>query len=109
VVGFDNTYSAGAMSFTFQDNLGNPIGAGPIAADFTSQFRTYFTTSTDGGGFAMLVTFPVVGNAAAVGAVNIQMTNSAGTAPTTQLVFINDTGGCVLVGNVLSCPGAPTQ
>lgn len=109
VWGFDNTYSAGAMSFGFQDNVGNPIGAGPITADFTAQFRTYFTSSSDGGGFAMLVTFPITGNAADVGSVNMQLTNSAGTSTITQTVFLNDTGGCVLVGNVLSCPPAPTQ
>jgi hypothetical protein len=109
VWGFDNTYSAGAMSFTFQDNLGNPIGSGAVSADFTSQFRTYFTTSADGGGFAMLITFPVTGNAAEVGSVNLAMTNSAGTATISQLTFLNDTGTCVLVGNVLSCPATPTQ
>lgn len=109
VWGFDNTYSAGAMSFTFQDNLGNPIGSGPVAADFTSQFRTYFTTSTDASSFAMLVTFPITGNAAEVGSVNVQLTNSAGTATISHLVFLNDTGTCVLFGGVLSCPGAPTQ
>lgn len=109
VVGFDNTYSAGAMSFTFYDNSGKPIGAGPVTADFTSRFRTYFTTSTDGSMFQMLITFPVTGNAADVGSVNMQLTNSAGTQPITQLVFLNDTGTCVLVGNTLTCPPLPSQ
>ncbi len=109
VWGFDNTYSAGAMSFTFYDNSGSPIGSGPVTADFSSQFRTYFSNSTDGGAFAMLVTFPVTGNAADVGSVNVQLTNSTGTTTINQLVFLNDTGTCVLVGNVLSCPPAPTQ
>jgi hypothetical protein len=117
VWGFDNTYSAGAMSFTFYDNsaptqqypFGKPIGSGPITADFTSQFRTYFNTSTDGSAFSMLVSFPITGNAAEVGSVNVQMTNSAGTTTISQLVFLNDTGTCVLSGNVLSCPPAPTQ
>jgi hypothetical protein len=109
VWGFDNTYSAGPMSFTFQDNSGNAIGAGAIAADFSSSFKSYFTGSTDGGAFAMLVSFPITGNAAAVGSVNVKMTNSAGTASITNLVFLNDTGTCVLIGNVLACPGAPTQ
>ena len=106
---FDNTYSAGPMSFTFLDNLGNAIGAGPITADFTSNFRSYFSSATDGGAFAMLLTFPITGNAAAVGSVNLQMTNSAGAASITNLVFLNDTGTCVLIGTVLSCPGTPTQ
>ncbi len=117
VWGFDNTYSAGAMSFTFYDNsvptqqypFGKPIGSGPVLADFASQFLTYFATSTDAGAFAMLVTFPITGNAADVGSVNVQLTNSAGTATISQLVFLNDTGACVLSGSVLSCPPLPTQ
>jgi hypothetical protein len=109
VWGFDNTYSTGAMSFTFYDNLGNPIGAGPIPADFTSAFLNYFATSNDGSAFQMLVSFPVTGNAAEVGSVSVQLTNSAGTATITQLMFRNDTGRCVLTGNVLSCPPASTH
>ncbi len=109
VWGFDNTYSAGPMSFTFFDNLGHAIGAGPVTADFSSSFRSYFSASADGGAFAMLVTFPVTGNAAEVGSVNVQMTNAAGVATISNLVFLNDTGTCVLIGNALSCPGSPTQ
>jgi hypothetical protein len=109
VWGFDNTDSAGPMSFTFLDGLGNPIGAGPVTADFTSAFHNYFASSTDGGAFQMLVTFPVTGNSAEVGSVDLQMTSAAGTTTISQLVFLNDTGTCVLVGNVLSCPPAPTQ
>jgi hypothetical protein len=109
VWGFDNTYSAGAMSFSFEDNLGNSIGSGPVPANFTSQFQTYFGGSADGSAFQMLVTFPVTGNAAKVGSVNVQLTNSAGTSTISQLVFLNDTGTCVLVGTLPSCPAAPTQ
>lgn len=107
--GFDNTYSAGPMSFTFYDAAGNPIGSGPISADFTPNFKTYFSSSTDGGSFAVVVTFPITGNAAEVGSVNVQMTNSIGSANITGLAFLNDTGTCVLVNNVLTCPPAPTQ
>ncbi len=109
VWGFDNTYSAGEMSFTFLDDTGTPIGAGPVPADFGSAFLNYFATSTDGSAFAMLVSFPITGNAAEVGSVNVQMTNSAGTTTITQLGFLNDTGTCVLVGNTLTCPPAITQ
>ncbi len=109
VWGFDNTYSAGPMNFTFFDNTGNPIGSGAVPADFTSSFRGYFSTSTDGGAFAMLVTFPVSGNSAEVGSVNVQMTNASGSTTISNLVFLNDSGTCVLIGNTLSCPPAPTQ
>ncbi len=107
--GFDNTYSAGPMSFTFYDAAGHSIGSGPIAADFTSNFHTYFSNSTDGGSFAVLVTFPITGNAAEVGSVNVQLTNSIGTTTITALPFLNDTGTCVLVNNVLTCPPTPSQ
>jgi hypothetical protein len=109
VWGFDNTYSAGEMSFTFLDNTGTPIGAGAIQADFSSQFRTFFTTAPDGSEFQMLVSFPITGNAAEVGSVNVQLTNSAGTSNITNLSFLNDTGTCVLIGTTLSCPPAITQ
>jgi hypothetical protein len=109
VWGFDNTYSAGEMQFTFLDDTGKPIGAGPVMADFGSAFLNYFATSTDGSAFAMLVTFPITGNAAEVGSVNVQLTNKAGTTTISQLAFLNDTGTCVLVGNTLTCPPAITQ
>jgi hypothetical protein len=104
VWGFDNTYSAGAMSFTFFDDSGNAIGAGLVMANFGSAFLNYFTASADGSAFQMLVSFPITGNAAEVGSVNVQLTNSAGTATISQLGFLNDTGTCVLTGTVLTCP-----
>ncbi len=92
ISGFDNTYSAGAMSFTFYDNNGVVIGSGPITADFTSQFKLYFTGAADGSAFQMLVAFPVTGNSAKVGSVNVQLTNSAGITTISNLIFINDSG-----------------
>jgi hypothetical protein len=109
VWGFDNTYSTGAMSFSFYDDSGNAIGSGPVPADFSSAFLNYFAKSADGSAFQMLVSFPITGNSAEVGSVNVQLTNSAGTASISQLGFLNDTGTCVLTGNVLSCPPASTQ
>jgi len=109
VWGFDNSYSAGPMAFTFYDINGIAIGSGPVTADFTSNFRSYFSSSTDGGSFAMLVTFPITGNAANVGSVDVQLTNSAGITTITNLAFLNDTGQCILVNNVLTCPPLPSQ
>ncbi len=108
--GLDNTYSAGQMSFTFLDNTYNAIGNGAVNANFTQNFQGYFSqfASSFGSMFQMLVSFPITGNAAEVGSVNVQLTNSAGVT-TQNLVFLNDTGTCVLIGNVLSCPAAPTQ
>lgn len=108
---FDNTYTAGPMSFSFLDTSGNAIGAGPVTANFTSAFQTYFSTyaSTGGSAFAMLVSFPVTGKSAEIGFVTVQMTNSAGATTLTNLAVLNDSGTCVLTGNVLSCPGQPTD
>ena len=40
VIGYDNTYTAGSMSFTFYDANSNVIGPGAIPANFTAAFRT---------------------------------------------------------------------
>src|SRR5205807_6439476 len=53
VIGYDNTYTAGAMSFTFYDTSGNTVKPGPIQADFTSAFKLYFATQSAGSAFLM--------------------------------------------------------
>ena len=70
VTGADNTYSAGPMSFTFFDTSGKAIG-GPINADFTSTFKTFFAGQTTGSGFKILLTFPVTGSSAPIGSVTM--------------------------------------
>lgn len=86
VTGADNTYSAGPMSFTFFDTNGKAIG-GPINADFTSTFKTFFAGQTAGSAFKILLTFPVTGSSAPIGSVNMTMTNAAGIATTGSLTF----------------------
>jgi hypothetical protein len=86
VVGYDNTYSAGAMSFTFFDTSGNQIGS-PIAADFTSNFKTFYSGATTGSTFLMRISFPVQGDQTRVGKVQMTLTNSAGQAQTGSLTF----------------------
>jgi hypothetical protein len=86
VLGFDNTYSTGSMSFTFFDIAGNRIG--PIPANFTSDFHAYFASApATGSAFQMRVSFPVTGNSAQISAVDIQLANAAGTTSITQLAF----------------------
>ncbi|MBV8842406.1 MAG: choice-of-anchor D domain-containing protein [Bryobacterales bacterium] len=87
VWGFDNTYSAGQMSFTFYDTAGNMIHPGAVSADFTSQFHTYFAAGNGGSAFQMRVSFPVVGDSTQVGAVDVKLTNSAGAATLQRLTF----------------------
>lgn len=84
--GYDNTYSAGQLSFTFYDTKGNPIAPGAIAVDASSQFHQYFFNNDPAGGaFALQAMFPVYnGDASDVGSVSVTVNNSLG-ATTTKL------------------------
>lgn len=97
VTGFDNTYSAGMMSFTFFDTSGKQVGS-VVSSNFTSCFAGYFglgTTTTgcspagqnSGGTFLMLISFPVLGNQALIGTVQATLTNKAGPVQTGPLTF----------------------
>lgn len=76
--GFDNSYSASQMAFTFHLLNGNILSSGAIAVDATSYFQQYFASTTDGGSFALLANFPVTGDTTQIGSVDVQITNSAG-------------------------------
>jgi hypothetical protein len=81
--GYDNTYSAGQLSFVFYDLKGNAITTIPVNA--TSNFHQYFFTSnTAGGAFALQASFPVTGDVTQVGSVATTLTNSIGQTSTTQ-------------------------
>jgi hypothetical protein len=67
------------MSFTFYDTSGHALG-GALNTDFTSNFRDYLSKSQAGGAFKAVITFPASGDVTQVGGVDIQLTNSAGTA-----------------------------
>jgi hypothetical protein len=84
LTGFDNTYSAGVMTFTFSDISGKALP--PIHADFTQDFRTFFTKSQAGSMFQVRVSFPVTGDASGIGSVDVQLNNSAG-VKTQHLAF----------------------
>jgi hypothetical protein len=88
VVGFDNTYSAGSMSFTFYDLAGNRIAPGPVAASFTSDFQAYFGSAPgSGSAFQMRVDFPVIGTSQLIGSVDVQLSNAAGVTTIPRLTF----------------------
>jgi hypothetical protein len=76
ITGFDNTYTAGSMAFTFNDTSGGPIIGGSLSADFTSNFRDYFAASKIGSMFTATVSFPISGDASQIGSVDVQMSNS---------------------------------
>ncbi len=86
VTAFDNTYTAGPMSFTFFDRNGQPMGA-PIAADFSSSFRAFYQGQSGGSLFLMRVSFPVTGDASLIGSVQATLNNAAGPARTGSLSF----------------------
>jgi len=85
--GFDNTYSASQLAFTFFDKSGATMQPGVIRVDVTSDFRLYFNSTKTGGAFALLATFPVSGNTSLVTGVEVQVTNSAGVVKTQRINF----------------------
>jgi hypothetical protein len=87
LIGFDNTYSASQLAFTFLDANGTTMQPGVIRVDVTSDFRLYFSSTQVGGQFALLATFPVSGDVNLVKGVEVQVTNSAGVARSQRVNF----------------------
>jgi hypothetical protein len=85
LTGFDNTRTAGALSFTFYDAGGNAIAA-PIQANGSSTFAAYFQNSA-GGTFELKAVFPVLGDTSQIAAFQAAVTNSAGTSTTARTNF----------------------
>jgi len=85
--GFDNTRTAGKLSFTFYDSSGNAIQPGAITADATGSFAGYFHSSTLGGVFGLNAVFPVTGGATQVAAVEMSIANSAGSTGSGRISF----------------------
>jgi hypothetical protein len=84
VAGFDNTRTAGHLSFTFYDNGGNAVSPGAIAADATAAFAQYFAGSSLGGNFLLHAAFPVTGNTADIVYFEAVFTNAAGSSTTAR-------------------------
>jgi Abnormal spindle-like microcephaly-assoc'd, ASPM-SPD-2-Hydin len=84
---FDNTRSASSMTFTFFDQSGTPLPPGAISVDVSGALGQFFASSDLGGVFSLHAFFPVNGNPAQVASVEVEMTNSAGTAQTARLPF----------------------
>jgi len=83
--GFDNTYSASQLAFTFYDLTGKELPQGAINVSAASAFKQYFNTTQAGGLFQVLAEFPVTGSTTLIGYVTAQITNSLG-ASTAQLI-----------------------
>jgi hypothetical protein len=81
--GYDNTYTAGQLSFTFYNTSGQVIGSA-IPVDASSNFHQYFYgTDSAGGAFALQASFPVNGDVTQVGSVSVSISNSSGPTSTT--------------------------
>lgn len=90
VQGFDNTYTASQLAFTFFDLKGAAIPGGAVTTDASSEFQPYFKSTQYGGMFRLLLKFPVTGSTAAIGSVSVGITNSAGTTTTSQPVAVTN-------------------
>jgi hypothetical protein len=87
LTGYDNTYSADNLTFTFYDTSGRLISSTPLPAyAIANDFHQYFFGPSDvGGAFSLQASFPVAnGNATQVGSVTLSLTNSAGSTNLTQ-------------------------
>jgi hypothetical protein len=84
ITGFDNTRTAGPVTFTFFDSTGAAID---IRADYTADFAAYFPLSDAGGAFLLHSIFPVAGDASKITEFAVQMTNAAGSATTGKIKF----------------------
>jgi hypothetical protein len=82
--GYDNTYSAGQLSFSFYDISGNLLQPA-IQYNASTQFHQYFFTNNQyGGAFALQATFPDTGDVTKVGSVAVTLSNSAGQTTVTE-------------------------
>jgi hypothetical protein len=87
ITGYDNTRTAGQLSFTFFDVGGNIIAPGTIRGDGAAAFSRFFQGSDLGGTFLLRALFPVTGDSSAVASFSAEITNSAGTAVTAKARF----------------------
>ncbi|HXI41064.1 MAG TPA: choice-of-anchor D domain-containing protein [Bryobacteraceae bacterium] len=85
VSGFDNTRTISKIIFTCFDRKGTALNPGAITVDTSAAFQEFFASSDLGGVFALHAFIPVIGRAAQVAAVEVQITNAAGTAQTSRL------------------------
>jgi len=77
VNGYDNTYSAGNLNFTFYNTSGAAYPA--ISYNAASIFQSnFFTNNTSGGAFVLQASFPVTGDITQIGSVAVSISNSVG-------------------------------
>jgi hypothetical protein len=85
IVGFDNTHTAGPLSFVFYDTSGKTLTPTAISYATAAFQQNVFQNGTNAGGaFLLQASFPVTGDVTQVGSVAVTMKNSAGVTSTTQ-------------------------
>lgn len=89
ITGFDNTYTAAGLAFTFYDKNGNALPPGTIQLDAGSNFKSYFAATQTGGSFGLLATFRVSGDTSLIAGAQVQITNSAGATSTQKITVGN--------------------
>jgi hypothetical protein len=87
LIGYDNTYSASQLQFTFYDTNGIALPNGLITANVTQDFQSYFQTTTAGGSFQLRASFLISGDSAVLGSVVVSITNSVGVTTTQRLTL----------------------
>ncbi|MFN3322281.1 MAG: choice-of-anchor D domain-containing protein [Bryobacteraceae bacterium] len=87
IQGFDNTRTIGQLGFVFYRPDGTPLPQGSIRVDASNEFRKLFHGSPLGGLFHLRAVFPVSGSIADLGSIEVELTNSAGTARTQRVRF----------------------
>jgi hypothetical protein len=89
ITGFDNTYSASQLAFTFYDKKGAPLQPGVILVNAGSDFKSYFANTQTGGSFGLLATFPVTGDTSQIIGAEVQITNSIGVTSVSRITVRN--------------------
>lgn len=82
---FDNTRTAGELTFTFFGPGGQALA--PVRVNAAADFARWWENSTLGGTFAMRASFPVTGDVSLIRAVEIELRNASGTVKTDRLSF----------------------
>jgi hypothetical protein len=84
---YDNTQSLSVLTFTFFDAAGNVLTPGGLTSSARNDFQGYYSASDLGGLFRLNAQFPVTGDISAIRSVEVQLTNSAGTAKSPRTSF----------------------
>jgi len=87
ITGFDNSRTASTLGFRFFDRQGNALGGDVLRADAASGFQSHFRTANVGGLFLLRAVFPVGGDTALIGAVEVEIDNAQGRTRASRASF----------------------